>query len=106
MTFEYGSHVFNLLDTPGHEKDFSRRTPLSHAHRRRRRRDGSTRAAKGVEAQTLKLVEVCRLRIPIVTFINKMDRGRWIRSKLLDDIENSLALDTRRSAGRSGAARP
>ncbi|MBR7517898.1 hypothetical protein KC217_19675, partial [Mycobacterium tuberculosis] len=52
-------------------------------------------AAKGVEARTLKLVEVCRLRdIPIVTFVNKCDRDTMDPFDLLDDIEKSLALDT------------
>ncbi len=92
MTFEYGGHVFNLLDTPGHE-DFSEDT-----YRTLTAVDAAVMvldAAKGVEARTLKLVEVCRLRdIPIVTFINKMDRETMDPFELLDDIENSLALDT------------
>ena len=92
MTFEYGGHVFNLLDTPGHE-DFSEDT-----YRTLTAVDAAVMvldAAKGVEARTLKLVEVCRLRdIPIVTFINKMDRETMDPFELLDDIENALALDT------------
>ena len=52
-------------------------------------------AAKGIEARTLKLFEVCRLRdIPIVTFINKMDRESRDPFELLDEIEKTLALDT------------
>ena len=52
-------------------------------------------AAKGIEARTRKLFEVCRLRdIPIVTFINKMDRESRDPFELLDEIEKTLALDT------------
>ena len=72
MTFEYGGGVFNLLDTPGHE-DFSEDT-----YRTLTAVDSAVMvidAAKGIEAQTQKLFEVCRLRdIPIITFINKIDR--------------------------------
>src|SRR3546814_14946350 len=52
-------------------------------------------AAKGIEAQTLKLFEVCRLRnIPIITFINKIDREGRSPFELLDEIGDKLALDT------------
>src|SRR5260221_575524 len=72
MTFEYDGIVFNLLDTPGHE-DFSEDT-----YRTLTAVDSAVMvidAAKGIEARTRKLFEVCRLRdIPIITFINKMDR--------------------------------
>jgi peptide chain release factor 3 len=72
MTFERDNLIFNLLDTPGHE-DFSEDT-----YRTLTAVDAAVMvldAAKGIEAQTLKLFEVCRLRdIPIITFINKMDR--------------------------------
>ena len=72
MTFEYDGRVFNLLDTPGHE-DFSEDT-----YRTLTAVDSAVMvidAAKGIEARTRKLFEVCRLRdIPIITFINKMDR--------------------------------
>ena len=62
-------------------------------------------AAKGIEARTRKLFEVCRLRdIPIVTFINKMDRETRDPFDLLDEIEKTLALEPRRSPGRSAAA--
>jgi peptide chain release factor 3 len=92
MTFEYGDWVFNLLDTPGHE-DFSEDT-----YRTLTAVDAAVMvldAAKGVEARTLKLVEVCRLRdIPIITFVNKCDRETMDPFDLLDDIEKSLALDT------------
>ena len=92
MTFEFGSHVFNLLDTPGHE-DFSEDT-----YRTLTAVDSAVMvidAAKGIEARTRKLFEVCRLRdIPIITFINKMDRDSRDPFDLLDDIEKTLALDT------------
>ena len=85
MTFEYADKVFNLLDTPGHE-DFS-----DHTYRTLTAVD----AAKGIEARTLKLFEICRLRdIPIITFINKMDREIREPLDLLDEIEKVLALDT------------
>ena len=92
MTFEYGGLVFNLLDTPGHE-DFSEDT-----YRTLTAVDSAVMvidAAKGIEARTRKLFEVCRLRdIPIVTFINKMDRESRDPFDLLDEIEKTLALDT------------
>ncbi len=92
MTFEYDNHVFNLLDTPGHE-DFSEDT-----YRTLTAVDSAVMvidAAKGIEARTRKLFEVCRLRdIPIVTFINKMDRESRDPFELLDEIEKTLALDT------------
>src|SRR5688572_12166552 len=92
MTFEYGAHVFNLLDTPGHE-DFSEDT-----YRTLTAVDSAVMvidAAKGIEARTRKLFEVCRLRdIPILTFINKMDRESRDPFEILDEIEKTLALDT------------
>jgi peptide chain release factor 3 len=92
MTFEFGGRVFNLLDTPGHE-DFSEDT-----YRTLTAVDSAVMvidAAKGIEARTRKLFEVCRLRdIPIVTFINKMDRESRDPFDLLDEIEKTLALDT------------
>src|SRR6187399_1195516 len=92
MTFEYGECVFNLLDTPGHE-DFSEDT-----YRTLTAVDSAVMvidAAKGIEARTLKLIEVCRLRdIPIITFINKMDRESLDTFELLNEIEKTLALDT------------
>ena len=92
MTFEYGGCVFNLLDTPGHE-DFSEDT-----YRTLTAVDSAVMvidAAKGIEARTRKLFEVCRLRdIPIITFINKMDRESRDPFELLDEIEKTLALDT------------
>jgi len=92
MTFEYGGCVFNLLDTPGHE-DFSEDT-----YRTLTAVDSAVMvidAAKGIEERTRKLFEICRLRdIPIVTFINKMDREAQDPFSLLDEISSALALDT------------
>jgi peptide chain release factor 3 len=92
MTFEYQDAVFNLLDTPGHE-DFSEDT-----YRTLTAADSAVMvidAAKGIEAQTRKLFEVCRLRdIPIITFINKMDREARDPFSLLDEISDQLQLET------------
>ncbi len=92
MTFEYGGCVFNLLDTPGHE-DFSEDT-----YRTLTAVDSAVMvidAAKGIEARTRKLFEICRLRdIPILTFINKMDREARDAFELLDEVAGTLALDT------------
>jgi peptide chain release factor 3 len=91
MTYEHQNLMFNLLDTPGHE-DFSEDT-----YRTLTAADSAIMvldAAKGVEPRTLKLVEVCRLRdIPILTFINKLDREAMDPSELFDDIQDKLALD-------------
>ncbi len=91
MTFERDGVVFNLLDTPGHE-DFSEDT-----YRTLTAADSAVMvldAAKGIEPQTLKLFEVCRLRdIPIITFINKMDREAQDPFALLDEVHEKLALD-------------
>ena len=92
MTFEYAGHVFNLLDTPGHE-DFSEDT-----YRTLSAVDSAIMvidAAKGIEARTKKLFEICRLRdIPILTFVNKLDRESRDPFEILDEIEKTLALDT------------
>ncbi len=92
MTFEHDGVVFNLLDTPGHE-DFSEDT-----YRTLTAVDCAVMvidAAKGIEARTRKLFEICRLRdIPIITFINKMDRESLDPFALLQEIADSLALDT------------
>src|SRR5881275_2789880 len=91
MTFEFEGVVFNLLDTPGHE-DFSEDT-----YRTLTAVDSAVMvidAAKGIEEQTRKLFEVCRLRdVPIITFVNKLDRESRDPFDLLDEIEQSLALD-------------
>ncbi|KZM38277.1 peptide chain release factor 3 [Bartonella bacilliformis] len=92
MTFEYEDHIFNLLDTPGHE-DFADDTyrTLTAVDSAIMVLDG----ARGIEPRTLKLFEVCRMRdIPIVTFVNKMDREACDPLEILDEIEEKLALDT------------
>ncbi len=92
MTFEYGGCIFNLLDTPGHE-DFSEDT-----YRTLTAVDCAVMvidAARGIEARTRKLFEICRLRdIPIITFVNKMDREAQDPFALLDEVASTLALDT------------
>src|SRR5438128_4975512 len=91
MTFEFEGRVFNLLDTPGHE-DFSEDT-----YRTLTAVDSAVMvidAARGIEAQTRKLFEVCRLRnVPIITFVNKVDREGKEPFELLDEIADVLALD-------------
>jgi peptide chain release factor 3 len=91
MTFAFEDHVFNLLDTPGHE-DFSEDT-----YRTLTAADSAVMvidAAKGIESQTRKLFEVCRLRdIPIITFVNKMDREARDPFELLDEIADQLQIE-------------
>ncbi len=91
MQFDYAGHTINLLDTPGHE-DFSEDT-----YRVLTAVDAAVMvidAAKGVEAQTIKLLEVCRLRAtPIITFVNKMDREVREPLAILEEIESVLAID-------------
>jgi len=91
MTFDYGDCTLNLLDTPGHE-DFSEDT-----YRTLTAVDSAVMvidAAKGIEAQTRKLFEVCRLRdVPIITFVNKLDREGRDPFDLMSEIEQVLALD-------------
>lgn len=91
MTFLKDDLTFNLLDTPGHE-DFSEDT-----YRTLTAVDSAIMvidAARGIQSQTLKLFEVCRLRdIPIMTFINKIDREARDIFELLDEIQEKLALD-------------
>ncbi|URW75616.1 GTP-binding protein [Sphingomonas donggukensis] len=91
MTFERNGITFNLLDTPGHE-DFSEDT-----YRTLTAVDSAIMvidAARGIEAQTRKLFEVCRLRsVPIITFVNKVDREGRSPFELLDEIADLLALD-------------
>lgn len=91
MTFENGGITFNLLDTPGHE-DFSEDT-----YRTLTAVDSAIMvidAAKGIEPQTRKLFEVCRLRsVPIITFVNKVDREGRSPFELLDEVADALALD-------------
>ena len=91
MTYDYNGFTFNLLDTPGHE-DFSEDT-----YRTLTAVDSAVMvldSAKGIEGQTRKLFEVCRLRdVPIITFVNKLDRDGQDPFALLDDIEQSLQLE-------------
>ncbi len=90
MQFEYRDHVVNLLDTPGHQ-DFSEDT-----YRVLTAVDSALMvidAAKGVEAQTIKLLDVCRMRdTPIITFMNKMDREVRDPLELLDEVESVLKI--------------
>ncbi|MDD3764381.1 MAG: peptide chain release factor 3 [Nevskiales bacterium] len=91
MQFPYNDRIVNLLDTPGHE-DFSEDT-----YRTLTAVDSALMvidAAKGVEARTIKLMEVCRLRdTPIITFVNKLDREGRPPLELLDEIEKVLGIE-------------
>lgn len=91
MKFNYRDFEINLLDTPGHQ-DFSEDT-----YRVLTAVDSSLMVidnAKGVEPQTEKLMEVCRMRnTPIMTFINKLDREGLAPFDILDDIENKLQIE-------------
>jgi peptide chain release factor 3 len=91
MQFDYAGHTINLLDTPGHQ-DFSEDT-----YRVLTAVDAAVMvidAAKGVEAQTIKLLDVCRLRnTPIITFVNKLDREVKPTVELLEEIESVLKID-------------
>ncbi|MDQ9170346.1 peptide chain release factor 3 [Oxalobacteraceae bacterium R-40] len=91
MQFEYRDHVVNLLDTPGHQ-DFSEDT-----YRVLTAVDSALMvidAAKGVEEQTIKLLNVCRMRdTPILTFMNKMDRETRDPLELLDEVESVLKIE-------------
>ncbi len=90
MQFDYRDHVVNLLDTPGHQ-DFSEDT-----YRVLTAVDSALMvidAAKGVEEQTIKLLNVCRMRsTPIITFINKLDRETRDPLELLDELESVLKI--------------
>jgi peptide chain release factor 3 len=91
MSFDYGTYRFNLVDTPGHS-DFSEDT-----YRTLTAVDAAVMVidgAKGVESQTRKLFEVCRLRdLPILTFCNKMDRESRDTFEIIDEIQENLAID-------------
>ncbi len=91
MKFEYRGYEINLLDTPGHE-DFSEDT-----YRVLTAVDSVIMvidSVKGVESQTRKLMEVCRMRnTPIITFINKLDREGMEPLAILDDIEEKLQVE-------------
>ncbi|NNF96599.1 MAG: peptide chain release factor 3, partial [Halobacteria archaeon] len=90
MQFPYRDRIINLLDTPGHE-DFSEDT-----YRTLTAVDSALMvidSAKGVEARTIKLMEVCRLRTtPILTFINKLDREGRDPIELMDEVEEVLNI--------------
>src|SRR5512140_3536470 len=90
MQFTYAGRHVNLLDTPGHN-DFSEDT-----YRTLAAADSAVMlidAAKGVEPQTIKLFQVCRMRkIPIVTFVNKLDRAGRDPFDLMDEIEKVLGI--------------
>ncbi|MEO1238157.1 MAG: peptide chain release factor 3 [Pseudomonadota bacterium] len=91
MSFDFGTYRFNLVDTPGHS-DFSEDT-----YRTLTAVDAAVMVidgAKGVESQTQKLFEVCRLRdLPILTFCNKMDRESRDTFVIIDEIQENLAID-------------
>src|ERR1700737_2478739 len=91
MTFEHDGIVFNLLDTPGHQ-DFSEDT-----YRTLTAVDSAIMvldAARGIEEQTRKLLEICLLRdLLFNTFVNKLDRESRDPFDLIDEIEQTLALD-------------
>ncbi|MEM6636475.1 MAG: peptide chain release factor 3 [Pseudomonadota bacterium] len=91
MSFDYGDFRFNLVDTPGHS-DFSEDT-----YRTLTAVDAAVMVidgAKGVESQTRKLFEVCRMRdLPILTFCNKMDRESRETFDIIDEIQENLAID-------------
>ncbi|MBQ8007823.1 MAG: GTP-binding protein, partial [Lachnospiraceae bacterium] len=92
LQFNYEGFCINILDTPGHQ-DFSEDT-----YRTLMAADSAVMvidAAKGVEPQTRKLFKVCAMRkIPIFTFMNKLDRDARDPFELLDDIENELGIPT------------
>ena len=92
LQFKYDGYCINILDTPGHQ-DFSEDT-----YRTLMAADSAVMvidASKGVENQTRKLFKVCVMRhIPIITFINKMDRDAQSPFDLLEDIENVLGINT------------
>jgi peptide chain release factor 3 len=91
MTFEYNGHLINLLDTPGH-KDFAEDT-----YRTLTAVDSVilvVDSVNGVEDQTRRLMEVCRMRdTPVIVFVNKMDRDGKRTFDLLEEIENELKLN-------------
>src|SRR5574343_1765559 len=93
MTFEYNGKLVNILDTPGH-KDFAEDT-----YRTLTAVDSVILVidcVKGVEEQTRKLMEVCRMRhTPVIVFVNKMDRDGRDAFDLLEEIENELSISVR-----------
>ncbi len=103
MSFDFGPYRFNLVDTPGHS-DFSEDT-----YRTLTAVDAAVMVidgAKGVESQTQKLFEVCRLRdLPILTFCNKMDRESRDTFEIIDEIQENLAIDVTPAAWPIGRGR-
>jgi peptide chain release factor 3 len=92
MNFDYNTLRINILDTPGHE-DFSEDTyrALAAADNALMLLDG----AKGLEPQTRKLFEVCRMRnLPIFTFVNKLDRPALSPYEIIDQIQDEFGLET------------
>jgi peptide chain release factor 3 len=103
MSFDFKEFRFNLVDTPGHS-DFSEDTyrTLTAVDTAVMVIDG----AKGVESQTRKLFEVCRLRdLPIVTFCNKMDREARDTFEIIDEIQENLAIDVAPASWPIGSGR-
>ena len=103
MSFDFGPYRFNLVDTPGHS-DFSEDTyrTLTAVDAAIMVIDG----AKGVESQTRKLFEVCRLRdLPILTFCNKMDRESRDTFEIIDEIQENLAIDVTPASWPIGVGR-
>ncbi len=103
MSFDYDTYRFNLVDTPGHS-DFSEDT-----YRTLTAVDAAVMVidgAKGVESQTQKLFEVCRLRdLPILTFCNKMDRESRDTFEIIDEIQENLAIDVTPASWPIGVGR-
>jgi len=103
MSFDFGKYRFNLVDTPGHS-DFSEDT-----YRTLTAVDAAVMVidgAKGVESQTQKLFEVCRLRdLPILTFCNKMDRESRDTFDIIDEIQENLAIDVTPASWPIGTGR-
>ena len=103
MSFEFGDYWFNLVDTPGHS-DFSEDT-----YRTLTAVDAAVMVidgAKGVESQTQKLFEVCRMRdMPILTFCNKMDRESRDTFDIIDEIQENLAIDVTPASWPIGVGR-
>jgi peptide chain release factor 3 len=103
MSFDFGPFRFNLVDTPGHS-DFSEDT-----YRTLTAVDAAVMVidgAKGVESQTRKLFEVCRLRdLPILTFCNKMDRESRDTFDIIDEIQENLAIDVTPASWPIGVGR-
>ena len=103
MSFDFREFRFNLVDTPGHS-DFSEDT-----YRTLTAVDAAVMVidgAKGVESQTRKLFEVCRLRdLPILTFCNKMDRESRDTFDIIDEIQENLAIDVTPASWPIGVGR-